>query len=75
MASKTNEQIIEIKPVEIVTTVVRIVGDEDLTARMLENALNELEAFRHKYNTLAQLASVFSAIDAVKEEMHDDETV
>lgn len=43
-----------------------VLADKDLRKELLAAALSELEAFRRRYSNLAQLAPVFSALDAVK---------
>jgi hypothetical protein len=40
---------------------------EETRARVLDNALRELQAFRQKYKDLSELADVFSAISALCE--------
>lgn len=42
-----------------------IMRTEDARAKLLERAFAELEAFKHKYKTLGELADVFAAIDEV----------
>lgn len=43
-----------------------VLTDEELTAQMLSDALNELESFKKKYSRLKELSVVFKAIDKVK---------
>lgn len=40
-----------------------VLSDADLRSRMLDQALRELSAFRRKYATLSELATVFAVID------------
>lgn len=42
---------------------VNILEDADLRARMLEDALREMLAFKKKYAALSELSAVFAAID------------
>lgn len=44
-----------------------IMQSEELTAKLLDNAMRELEAFRVKYDNLKELAPVFNAINAVSD--------
>ncbi len=45
------------------TTMSRAMGKADLRRQIIEQALSELNAFRHKYADLKELAEVFIAID------------
>ena len=46
----------------------KVLGDEELTVRMLQQAKNELNAFAKKYSTLKELSKVFSAIAELNRE-------
>lgn len=41
-------------------------ADKEKRALILRVAIRELQEFRHKYNTLTELANVFDAIDSLK---------
>lgn len=45
---------------------VAVLGDEDQTEQLLQDALEELEIFRAKYSKLKKLAGIFEALDKVK---------
>ena len=45
-----------------------IVASEDKASKLLQAAQKELLAFKHKYETLAELKAVFDAIDGVTQE-------
>lgn len=48
--------------------IAEVLSDEDLMARLLDDALDDLNLFKNKYETLRQLSkleSVFQAIDTV----------
>ena len=45
-----------------------VIVSVDYTAEMLRNAMTELVAFREKYNTLAELAGVFTSISEFVEQ-------
>ena len=42
-----------------------VLNHKDLRAQMLEDALAEMKVFRQKYESLSELAKVFTAIDEV----------
>ena len=46
--------------------VVDVLNDEEMCARMLQDAKSEMEVFRRKYSRLKQLSGVFSAMEAVE---------
>ena len=41
----------------------RVMNDDEKRARLLEQAYSELRSFKRKYETLSELASVFTVID------------
>ena len=43
-------------------------SNEELRKALLENALEELEAFKAKYRSLSELAAVFEAMDNISQE-------
>jgi hypothetical protein len=47
---------------------IEIMSDEEKTAKMLENALRELDAFQKKYSTLTQLNTIFEMVEKIKED-------
>lgn len=47
-------------------TVATVLSNEEYTAQMLQNALEELAAFRQKYANLRELTDVIRAIDALQ---------
>jgi len=47
---------------------ISILGDGDLTEKMLEEALEEMATFKEKYKQLHELVAVFAEIDKVKME-------
>lgn len=51
------------------TTMEYAMGDPELRAHVLKQALSELAAFRRKYAELSELAIVFAAIDKAKKEV------
>ena len=73
MATK-NEQVLEIRPIEEGETGRKyeslevIVASEDKASKLLQAAYKELLAFKHKYETLAELKLVFDAVDEVTRE-------
>lgn len=42
----------------------RVLGDVELRAQLLDDALHEMRAFKSKYSRLSELREVFSAMDA-----------
>ena len=47
-------------------SVMDVLSCEDLRAKMLEQAKNDMNIFRRKYSVLTELAKVFSAMDEVE---------
>lgn len=50
------------------TSVDVILRSEDLYQKMMNNALNELKAFKKKYQTLSALQPLFDVIEQIEEE-------
>lgn len=51
---------------ESYTSVETIMTRKDLRAELLKQAVNELEAFQRKYNTISELSGVFEATAKIK---------
>lgn len=71
------EEAKEAKPVRAFVSIVRendrsytsiadAMSDPELRGQVLRNALKELEAWRHRYAELVELATVFAAIDEAR---------
>ena len=56
------------------TTIGRAMGRADLRRQIIEQALSELNAFRHKYSDLKELAEVFTAIVKVDKKLNGKKT-
>ena len=52
--------------------VVSAMDDDETRDHVLHNALRELRAFRDKYRTVSQFASLFKAVDELIEGLKDD---
>lgn len=52
-------------------SIIDVLTDEELSRRMLEQALHELNSVRRKYHMLKELSDVFNAIDKAQESLFD----
>lgn len=57
------------KPESVYITIDKALSDEDMRKQLLSKALEELESFKFKYDTLVELSEVFKVIDNLKEKL------